>query len=322
MKQKRIFKQLDQGRRDRIESLWLAGTEQKDIAVIVGCHKSTVSREIRNRQKRDGVYSAETAQLKAQVARSNSKYQGMRIEQDQDLKLHIVEELRKHRSPDEIAGRMKEEGRSPSVSTPAIYRWLYSSFGQQYCKYLCTHRHKKKPSKGRNKRHMIRNMKSVHDIPKSVLTHSDISEGDTFVSPKKLKTTAAAVVVVKRKTKYISGNKIPSLETKHMTASVQRIQRVRPSDVLILDRGVENRGHEHFGVDTYFCDPHAPHQKPLAEGSIGLIRRWFFPKGTNLEQVTEEELQDAFRILNNKYRKSLRYRSAQEMEDGCDILRD
>lgn len=319
---KRIFKQLNQSRRDRIEALWLEGTEQKDIAVIVGCHKSTVSREIRNRQKKDGTYSAEAAHFKAQVARSNSKYQGMKIEQNQNLKRYIVNELKKHRSPDEIAGRMKTEGRSPSVSTPAIYRWLYSSLGQQYCTYLCTRRHKKKPSKGRNKRYMIKNMKSVHDIPALVLKCNTVSEGDTFVSPKKLKTTTSAVVMVKRKTKYISGNKIPSLETKHMTASVQRIQRVRPSDVLILDRGVENRGHEQFGVDTYFCDPHAPHQKPLAEGSIGLIRRWFFPKGTNLDHVTEDELQDAFRILNNKYRKSLGYRSAEEMEDECDILRD
>lgn len=322
MKQKRIFTQLNQKRRDRIESLWLSGTEQQDIAIIIGCHKSTVSREIRNRQKRDGTYSAEAANLKAQVTRSNSKYQGMKIEQDQELKRYIVSELNLHRSPDEIAGRMKTEGRSPSVSTAAIYRWLYSSFGQPYCKYLCTRIHKKKPSKGRNKRHMIKNMKSVHDIPPLVLKCNTVSEGDTFVSPKKFKTTAAAVVVVKRKTKYISGNKIPSLETKHMTASVQRIQRVRPSDVLILDRGVENRGHEQFGVDTYFCDPHAPHQKPLAEGSIGLIRRWFFPKGTNLEHVTEDELQDAFRILNNKYRKSLRYRSAQEMEDEYDTMKD
>lgn len=313
------FEQLNQSRRDRIESLYLSGCEQKDIAVIVGCNKSTVSRELKKRQKNDGTYSASVAQHKAQALRSNSKYQGMKIEQNTKLKDHIISELKAHRSPDEIAGRMKEEGRSPSVSTPAIYRWLYSSFGQQYTKHLCTKRHTRRPSKGRNKRHMIRNMKSVYDIPTFVLKHGDISEGDTFVSPKKLKTTASAVVVVKRKTKYIFGNKIPSLETKYMTASIQRIQRAHPSDVLVLDRGVENRGHEQFGVPTYFCDPHAPHQKPLVESSIGLIRRWFFPKGTNLEHVTEDELQDAFRILNNKYRKSLGYRSAREVEE-CGMI--
>lgn len=308
---KREFKQLNQFRRDRIEALWREGCMQKDIAVIVGCDKSTVSREIERRKKEDGTYSADVAQIKADVKRSNSKYQGMRIEQNPTLKDHIVSELRAHRSPDEIAGRMDTEGRECSVQTSAIYRWLYSPFGQPYCKYLCTKRHGKRRTKDRKKRHMIKNMKSVHDIPKGL----DISEGDTFVSPKRAHTTASAVIVVKRKTKYISGNKVPSLESKHMTESIQRIQKERPSDALVFDRGIENREHEKFGVQAYFCDPHAPHQKPLVEGSIGLLRRWFFPKGTNLSKVTEAELQEKFKILNNKYRKSLRYRSASEMEN-------
>jgi IS30 family transposase len=91
---------------------------------------------------------------------------------------------------------------------------------------------------------------------------------------------------------------------------------------VILDRGVENRSHDQFGLPAFFCDPHAPHQKPLVEGSIGLLRRWFFPKGTNLEKITEAELQDAFRILNNKYRKALQYRSAQEVENEYDMMKD
>lgn len=308
---KRAFKQLNQYRRDRIEALWRSGCMQKEIAEIVGCNKSTVSREIERKKKEDGTYSAELAQIKANVKRSNSKYQGMRIEQNPVLKNHIIAELKAHRSPDEIAGRMRTEGRSPSVQTAAIYRWLYSSFGQKYCRYLCTQRHKRKPSKDRRKRHMIRNMKSVHDIPEGL----EISEGDTFVSPKRARTTVSVVVLVKRKSKYISGNKVPSLESRHMTESIRRIQEERPSDALIFDRGIENREHEKFGVPAYFCDPHAPHQKPLVEGSIGLLRRWFLPKGTDLSKVSEESLQEKIKILNNKYRKSLRYRSASEVEN-------
>lgn len=315
---RRTFEQLNQSRRDRIEALWRDGVEQKDIADILGCHKSTISREIRNREKRDGTYSASVAHQKAQALRSNSKYQGMKIEEDQELKKYVIGELKAHRSPDEIAGRMKREGRRPSLSTTAIYRWLYSSLGQPYCTYLCTKRHRKKPSKNRKKRQMIKNMNSVHDMP----AYDHVSEGDTFVSPKKAKTTASAVVVVSRKTKYISGNKIPSLEARHMTESIKRIQRVRPSDALIFDRGIENREHDQFGVPSYFCDPSAPHQKPLVEGSIGLLRRWFFPKGTNLENVTEAELQDAFRILNNKYRKALQYQSAEEVESEYGMMED
>jgi transposase, IS30 family len=70
--------------------------------------------------------------------------------------------------------------------------------------------------------------------------------------------------------------------------------------------------HKKFGVATYFCDPHSPWQKPLVEQSIGLLRRWFIPKGTDLRDVSEEQLQECFSVLNNKWRKSLGYRSAIE----------
>jgi len=106
----RTFTHLNLYSRDRIESLWDERVKQKEIAKIVGVHKSTVSREIKKRQKEDGTYSATVAQHKAGVKRGNSKYQGMKIEQHQSLKKHIVRELKQYRSPDEIAGRMKEEG--------------------------------------------------------------------------------------------------------------------------------------------------------------------------------------------------------------------
>ena len=82
---------------------------------------------------------------------------------------------------------------------------------------------------------------------------------------------------------------------------------------MILDQGGENREHQKFNIPSYFCDPASPRQKPLVEGSIGLCRRWFWPKGTNLKLVSKEEFQINIEILNNKYRKSLRYRSAKEV---------
>ena len=92
-------------------------------------------------------------------------------------------------------------------------------------------------------------------------------------------------------------------------------------DSLTLDSGIENRKHKEFRVPTYFCDPHSPWQKPHIENSIGLLRRWFLPKGTNLSKVTEKELQKYIYILNHKYRKSLNYKSAYEVALECGILK-
>lgn len=316
MRKTRKFIQLDGRKRDRIESLLDQGVTQKEIAKIVGVHKSTISREIQKRKRQDGTYSATAADLKAGVKRSNSKYQGMKIEQDPELKKHIISEMKDKQSPDGIAGRMKDEGRRGRVSADAIYRWLRSPLGQQYCNYLCTQRYKKKPHSDAPKRQIIPDMVSIHSLSGDV---GVVTEGDTFLSPRKV-SKASAVLVVWRESKLIKGDLVQSLRPVHTTRVMKRIHATYKSDVMILDQGGENREHEQFGVKSVFCDKASPRQKPLVECSIGLARRWFWPKGTNLRLVSKEEFQINIEILNNKYRKSLRYRSANEVARESGIL--
>jgi len=84
-------------------------------------------------------------------------------------------------------------------------------------------------------------------------------------------------------------------------------------DDLTWDNGIENKHHKQFSLPSFFCNPHSPWQKPHVENGIGLIRRWFVPKGTNLNKVSEEKYQQYLNILNHKYRRSLGYKSAYEV---------
>jgi transposase, IS30 family len=317
MKTSKTWKQLNQGDRDRIQLLWEEGTLQKDIAHILGVNPSRICRELEERKKMDGSYNATVAEHKAKVARSNSKYQGMKIEQYPNLRRHIISELKQLQSPDGIAGRMKEEGWDIRVSSDAIYRWLRSSFGQRYCRYLCTKRYRKKKRTNSPKRHIISNMVSIHNMPPDP---GFVTEGDTFLSPRKVSMTSA-VLVVWRESKLLKGDLVKSLRPIHTTRVMRQVHKEQRSHAMILDQGGENREHDMFGVPTYFCDPASPRQKPLAEGSVGLCRRWFWPKGTNLAHVSKEEFQEKLEILNNKYRKSLHYRSANEASRECGILK-
>ena len=86
------------------------------------------------------------------------------------------------------------------------------------------------------------------------------------------------------------------------------------------DNGIENRYHRQWGTPTYFADPHSPWQKPLVENTIGLLRRWFFKKGTDWSTVSQRQLQNALSIINNKYRKSLNYASALEVATAHGII--
>ncbi len=314
---RKSFLHLDFRARDRIEALWRAGHEQAEIAKVLGVHKSTISREIRLRKKENGVYSASVAEHKAGIKRSDSKYQGMKIEQHQWLRKYIVSELKKYQSPDCIAGKMKEDKWPVRVSSDAIYRWLRSPFGQRYCKYLCTKRYRKKPHSEAPKRQIIPNMTSIHNMP---CDPGFVTEGDTFLSPKKV-SKRAAVLVVWRETKLLKGDIVKSLRPIHTTRVMRKIHTENKSDVMILDQGGENREHEKFNVPSFFCDKACPRQKPLVENSIGQLRRWWWPKGTDLSKISPEEFQEKLEIMNNKYKKSLQYRSANEMSRDCGILK-
>lgn len=319
------FVHLDSYARDRIEALWCAGHTKTEIAGVLGVHKSTVSREIRYRRRKDGAYSAAAAEHKAGVKRSYSKYQGMKIEKHPNLKTYIIQELKRLRSPDEIAGRMRREKRPLRVSTDAIYKWLRSVFGQQYCRYLCTKRSwKKRQRQNMPKRMMIPNMTSVHSLSTSIRNGklSGHFEGDTFVSPKRAHTTESVAILVEKRSTLLVAQKIRGMSPSLMAQAVHDMQDRVNIKSLTLDRGIENRWHEQFGVPSFFCDSHAPWQKPRIEGSIGLARRWFWPKGTDLSTVSEEELQMGIFILNSKYKKSLRYRSAFEVAMESGTLKD
>ena len=132
-KKRKPFRHLKQSDRDRIEALLDVGHTQKEIATILQFDPGAISREIKRKQK-DGHYVATVAQHKAGVKRSNSKYQGMKIERYPDLRADIIALLKQLRSPDEIAGRMKLEKRKVRVNANAIYKWLqFVKFGGQYC---------------------------------------------------------------------------------------------------------------------------------------------------------------------------------------------
>lgn len=308
-KKREPFHHLRQSDRDRIQALLDSGHKQEEVANIIDFDAGAISREISKRKTKDGRYIATVAEHKASVKRSMSKSQGMKVEANHELREHIIAELKKYRSPDEIAGRMKRDNVTPRVATKAIYKWLYSKWGQAYCRYLCTKRYKKRKYLKKTKREMIPNRISIHKRP----IRGIHAEGDLFVSPTKTGSQESGAVICVPFSKLLAGTMVENKKPAVMKLAVRKTIRHLNIDDLTLDNGMENREHEKFGIDTYFCDAHSPWQKPHVENSIGLIRRWFVPKKTDLKYLSEEQFQEYLHILNGKHRKSLGYRSAYEV---------
>ena len=205
---------------------------------------------------------------------------------------------------------MKRDGVLPRVGTNAIYKWLYSSYGTEYCEYLCTRKKHKIKQSRLGKRHLIPHRVSIKERPDDdTQVHG---ESDLFVSPTRLHSRPVGHLVILPDTKLLVGTFLPNKSPQTMATSIQHIETLLPVTTWTLDNGVENVYHGKWRAPAYFCTPGSPWQKPHVENSIGLTRRWFLPKGTNLALVPEETFQSMLHVFNHKYRKSLGYQSAYE----------
>ena len=85
---------------------------------------------------------------------------------------------------------------------------------------------------------------------------------------------------------------------------------------MTYDNGSENTLHEELnealGTASYFCAPYHSWEKSRVEQVNGLIRR-FFPKDTNFHKLGHGEINHVEKLLNNRPRKCLRYRTPYEV---------
>jgi IS30 family transposase len=72
---------------------------------------------------------------------------------------------------------------------------------------------------------------------------------------------------------------------------------------LTYDQGKEMSQPERFTIDTgtqvFFAHPGSPWERGTNENTNGLIRQ-YFPKGTDFTQVTENEIKEGQRKLNDR----------------------
>lgn len=311
MRKREWFRHLTDKDRDRIQALRDDWRSQAAIAEILGFSRSAISRELRRDPARMGRHVADRAATRAGEKRRHSKYPGMKVEENPELRQYLVRALQKLRSPGEIAGRMRREGIRPAVGKNAIYRWLYSADGHPYCRHLCTERTGRRRQRRLAKRVLIPNRIPLHERPNAPgLIHA---ERDLFVPPTRLRSRGTGLLIAVPTAKLLAGSILPNRESiTAMTSAKSRFHRIR-AGACTADSGIENVAHAASGAPAYFCDPGAPRQKPNVERGIGLVRRRFLPKSTDLARVPDTVFQSQLRLLNGKYRKSLGYRSACEV---------
>ena len=87
------------------------------------------------------------------------------------------------------------------------------------------------------------------------------------------------------------------------------------------DRGKAFSFHEQVtdamnGMPFYFPKPHAPWERGTNENTNDILR-YYFPKGYNFHELSDDDLQQVVREINNKPRKCLGWKTPAEVICEC-----
>ena len=90
----------------------------------------------------------------------------------------------------------------------------------------------------------------------------------------------------------------------------------QPVFTVTLDRGKEFAKHNEItketGIEFYFPAPHQPWARGTNENTNGLLRE-YFPKGTDISQMTDRLVERVVYNLNTRPRKCLGYATPYEV---------
>src|SRR4051812_24100191 len=125
--------------------------------------------------------------------------------------------------------------------------------------------------------------------------------------------------LVERQSRYVMLVKTAGKDTQTVINALIKSARKLPQELyksLTWDRGKEMADHKRFTLATdikvYFCDPQNPWQRGTNENTNGLLRQ-YFPKGTDISDYTQVQLNAVARKLNQRPRKTLSYQTPAEI---------
>lgn len=308
-----------------IETLLGENRSKSFIARKLGRARSTITREVKLWMQRPGDrYSAEIAQWNSEDELLNRRNLS-KMETHKRLRFYVYRSLLEGWTPEQISGRIKEsypEDPVMSISHEAIYAHIYSHpqarLNRRLIALLPQHRSRRRPTRASKKnKGPIKDRVGIECRPKIVEFRTEAGhwEGDLIVGARH---GSAIGTLVERKTRYTL---IVKLKDKKSATVRRRFAKsllcVQPSlrKTLTYDNGVEMAQHKRLasstGMDIYFARPYASWERGTNENTNGLIRR-YFPKGTNFNMVTEQQLVAVQDKLNNRPRKVLGFKTPAE----------
>lgn len=303
-----------------IEKRIIDGVTQATIARELGLSRSTVSRELKRNTDPafNGLYSCRRADTLAKARRMNTSARNKLHQQTTETLAFIRKELALHTSPAVISGRLRLK-HGVYVSKNTLYRYIKKNRlagGKLYLQL--PHRGKYyRYGKGEPKRSPIPDRVGIEERPaeadlKQQPGHFEIDT--VFGKDQK----SFLLTLADKATKQIIIRRLPNKRAETVVEAFRDIMANTfcHFKTLTADNGSEFSMHKQIteitGANVFFARPYHSWERGLNEHSNGLIRR-FYPKGTDFNQVTDNEIAEIEHILNTRGRKSLGYFSPNEV---------
>ena len=283
-------------------------------------------------------YSSEKAQKNAEENKLKNRKK-CKLDRYPNLKWAVVALLKEKNidySPDVIANLSKEgkiKDAETSIGTNAIYRAVKARkygltindlpHGRGYFKKQNNNPHTQTKEISERKKEI-----SIEVMPEEIKNKETDThfEGDSVVGVKKgthqtlitLVNTASQFLLIRRsenKTGQATVNVLDKLEEE-----IPQLSEIMES--LLLDNGIEfskieemmrsSKDKEKKRFQIYFTHPYASYERGCNENKNRLIRR-YFKKGKQVEDLSDEDILNIARKINNMPRKALGYRTPLEV---------
>jgi IS30 family transposase len=306
--------------REEIYRLLRDRKSKKDIARVLSRSDRTILDELKRCAGNALGYLPDRAQAHADAHASKRRESPDSLKRAQLAHLH--EQLTLDYSPEQIAGRLKQQESPLYCCHETLYQMVYSQDGCALgLPALMPRRHKKRKPQRAHKPKVggIVGAVSIHERPEHINDRSTFGhwEGDgvTFQCMHRPNITTLLERVSRFVCLRFNTDKTTAVV---MPAIIKGLGELPPLSrrSITFDRGTENASHRTLStalcMPAYFCDPHSPWQKGANENFNGRLRR-FMPKGKIPHKLSQKSLDRLAAKMNNTPRKCLGYQTPAEV---------
>ena len=303
------------------------GSSLRQIALQLDRSPATLSREIRRNSSSVGYCAAEAG--KAYRTRRKRCVKPRKIISTQALRAVVEDRLLNLKwSPALIAATLQmryPEQTAMHVSPETIYAHIYAHPRGELRKLFVHSLRRSKSKRGpRGSKDSCYSSLKIDEEQRFCNRPEDINtrevaghwEGDLIVGAMN---QSCVGTLVERKTGFVVLAKMHSKSALHVREGFEATMRQVPDFLrlsMTYDRGAEMAQHplmsKNLDLKVYFADRNAPWQRGSSENINGLLRQ-FLPKGENLKQYDQAELDHIAWLLNTRPRKRFGFKTPQEL---------